>query len=594
MRIAVIYRPPGTSCSAFIDEFTSFLEDTALGGDSLVIAGDFNIHMDTPTQTYPKKFSELCAAFDHTQHVTFPTHIKGHTVDLVLSRQCDTVQPTKPRRGDLISDHYTVLCNLTSSKPETLKRNLAYRNLKSINIEQFRNDIKELPLYEHFNDMTLEELTKAYDTQLTSLFDRHAPIITRTTSVAKRDPWIDQDILNANVKKRRAERKFRKCQNDENYRNFRKEQNSFRTLLSETKAKYLECELNKSKNDSKKLYQKLNKIMHRVKQNPMPDHQSDKELANAFNKFFKDKVDNIRRTFNDCNESAFENDREFTGRPLSNFSPISEEKMEQIIHASKPKSCNLDPMPTSLIKACAAELAPIICRIVNLSLETAQFPEIYKTAIVKPLIKKPNLDPDLKNYRPVSNLAFVGKLIEDVVSQQINTQLVEIHLLEPLQSAYKAKHSTETALIVVFNSILCELDKKDTAVLLGLLDMSAAFDTVNHSILLRRLEHTFGVTSNALRWFRSYLVDRNVSVVIGTARSDPLILNCSLPQGSKIGPRSFSDYTQPLGNVLRMMSLLHHFYADDSQLLKSMSLKSEVSQQRSVEYLSRSIKKVKQ
>ena len=239
-------------------------------------------------------------------------------------------------------------------------------------------------------------------------------------------------------------------------------------------------------------------------------------------------------------------------------------------------------------------MAPIICRIVNLSLERATFPQAYTSAIVKPLIKKPTLDKEFKNYRPVSNLPFVGKLIEEVVSQQINSHLTENHLLEPLQSAYKAKHSTETALIAVFNDILCELDRPDTGVLLGLLDMSAAFDTVNHTILLKRLEHTFGVTAKALSWFRSYFQDRNVSVVIGNAVSDPLTIDCSLPQGSKIGPRSYSDYTQPLGNLLRILIIIYHCYADDSQLMKTMSLKSDLLQQKSVDHLSKCIKEIEQ
>ena len=147
MRIAVIYRPPASSCSKLIEEVNSFLEDTALGGDSLVIVGDFNIHMDTPSQTYSRKLLELCTAFDLIQHVTLPTHIKGHTVDLVFSRSTDRIQPTHPRQAEMISDHYTVFCDLTISNPKPVKREITYRNLKSIDMEQFRNDIIHLPIY---------------------------------------------------------------------------------------------------------------------------------------------------------------------------------------------------------------------------------------------------------------------------------------------------------------------------------------------------------------------------------------------------------------------------------------------------------------
>ena len=154
------------------------------------------------------------------------------------------------------------------------------------------------------------------------------------------------------------------------------------------------------------------------------------------------------------------------------------------------------------------------------------------------------------------------------------------------------RHSTETALISVFDSMLSELDKPDTAVLLALLDMSAAFDTVNHPILLRRLKNTFGIRGSALQWFSSYLRNRTVSVSIGDSTSEPLVLECSLPQGSKMGPRSYSDYTQPLGCLMRIIYIMYHFYADDSQLYKSMSLKSVQSQTEFMLHMSQCIQKV--
>ena len=159
-------------------------------------------------------------------------------------------------------------------------------------------------------------------------------------------------------------------------------------------------------------------------------------------------------------------------------------------------------------------------------------------------------------------------------------------LLEPLQSAYKAKQSSEAALIAVFNEILSELYKPDAAVLLGLLDMSVAFDIVIHTILLKWLDYTLGITGVALRWFRSYLMDRNLSVVIDKARSNPIALECSLPQGSENGPRSYSEYIRPLGNQLKVLAIRLHGYADDAHLMRAMSLKSQRAQLKSAEYLS--------
>ena len=147
----------------------------------------------------------------------------------------------------------------------------------------------------------------------------------------------------------------------------------------------------------------------------------------------------------------------------------------------------------------------IATKIVNMSLDSV-FPPSLKNSIVTPLLKKPSLVPELlKNYRPVSNLTFISKTIERVVANQLNGHLLTNNLHKAHQSAYKRFHSTETALLKVHNDILVALDERQ-AVFLLLLDLSAAFDTVNHSTLLSRLQLRYGITGQALFWLKSYLV----------------------------------------------------------------------------------------
>ena len=131
-------------------------------------------------------------------------------------------------------------------------------------------------------------------------------------------------------------------------------------------------------------------------------------------------------------------------------------------------------------------------------------PEILKQAILKPLLKKRSLDSnDFKNYRPISNLRFISKTIEKYVAKQLIQYLDINDLGETYQSAYKRNHSTETALITVHNDIAMAIDHH-RSVILVLLDLSAAFDTVDHGILLSRLSNRFGITGTVLEWFRSY------------------------------------------------------------------------------------------
>ena len=229
------------------------------------------------------------------------------------------------------------------------------------------------------------------------------------------------------------------------------------------------------------------------------------------------------------------------------------------------KSCELDPLPTSFVKEAVGALAPIITDIVNLSLTSGVFPSCYKEALVTPLLKKQSLDCNrLQNYRPVSNLALISKIIEKVVSAQLNTYLKENNLLEPCQSAYRQGHSTETALVRVQNDIICAVGQQK-AVLFVMLDLSAAFDTVNHQLLIQTLQQ-LGIRGTMLPWFSTYLSGRLQMIKVNGVTSKPKLLDCRVPHGSVLGPILFTIYTASLGQLLRQLDVQYHLYADDSQL----------------------------
>ena len=193
-------------------------------------------------------------------------------------------------------------------------------------------------------------------------------------------------------------------------------------------------------------------------------------------------------------------------------------------------------------------------------------PGILKQAILKPLLKKPSLDSnDFKNYRPISNLRFISKTIEKCVAKQLIQHLHISDLGETYQSAYKRNHSTEMAFIRVHNEIAMAIDQHNSVILV-LLDLSAAFDTVDHRILLLRLSNRFGITGTVLEWFRSYLSDHTQFVQVNGACSASHVLEFGVPQGSVLGPLLYSMYTSPLGEIARRHQMFYHFYADDTQL----------------------------
>ena len=165
---------------------------------------------------------------------------------------------------------------------------------------------------------------------------------------------------------------------------------------------------------------------------------------------------------------------------LAHFEPATLEEVRKIISKAPDKSCELDPIPTWLLKQCLDELAPLVTAIINQSIESCSVPKSFKSARIRPLLKKPGLDPEiLKHFRPVSNLPFVSKILEKVIDARIERHLVCNSLHEPLQSAYRKFHSTETALLKVQNDIMESLDQGSISVLV-MLDLSAAFDTIDH------------------------------------------------------------------------------------------------------------------
>ena len=260
---------------------------------------------------------------------------------------------------------------------------------------------------------------------------------------------------------------------------------------------------------------------------------------------------------------------------LLNFKLTTSEEISSIIKKASKASCSLDPIPTSLLRDLLPSMAPVIADLVNAALSSGKFPTDLKSAIVKPLLKKPVLDQEiLKNFRPVSNLSFVSKVIEKVIAARLLDHMKENGLMYPYQSAYRKGHSTETALVRVHNDIVSAVDKKGSGVYLILLDLSVAFDTVDHTIFLTFLRRHMGLSGQALDVMESYLSGRTQCVSINGVLSELKELECGVPQGSVLGPIEFCIYTIPLGAILKYHKINYHIYADDTQIYCSFKIDS--------------------
>ena len=229
-----------------------------------------------------------------------------------------------------------------------------------------------------------------------------------------------------------------------------------------------------------------------------------------------------------------------------------------IILKSTNASCDLDPFPTRLLKHYIDDLIVPITAIINLSMREGVVAPDFKQALVTHLIKKIKLcRSEFKNYRPISNLRFLSKILEKIATKRLNAHIEEQLLSNHVQSAYKCFHSTKAALLKIHNDVICNMDKgKVTA--LTILDLSAAFDTIDQSTLLERLHGHFGISGTVFHWFKSYISNRHQRVHIDGSLSCPQDLHFGVPQGSVLGSFLFCLYPTSISQIITTHDVSDH------------------------------------
>ena len=362
----------------------------------------------------------------------------------------------------------------------------------------------------------------------------NAPVITRSVKVKPKQPWNNNTIKAEKLKLRKLETKWRKSKSSVGHIQFKFQRNLVSKLIAKSKKEYISELVLEKQSDQKSLFKMVKELTHTNKKQVFPEHVNKKQLANDFSNFFVDKIDKIRSNFNDTGDFS-QYDRVNTSTSITDFNKITEDEVLKVISKSTSKTSQMDPIPTDLMKKCLPVLLPCLTSIVNTSLQTGVMPESLKEAIITPILKKEGAEPIYKNFRPISNLPYISKLIEKVICNQVSNYVTLNDLDELYQSAYKPLHSTESAVLKVTNDILMHMDKGEV-VFMTLLDLSAAFDTVDHDILLKRLETIYGIKGTSLHWFRSYLSDRKQTVSVGGELSIPNSPKYSVPQGALMGP----------------------------------------------------------
>lgn len=387
---------------------------------------------------------------------------------------------------------------------------------------------------------------------------------------------------------------------DEDLAIFKVKRNAANRLMSTARREFYTSFIEENSGDQRKLFNASKRLFGKHGDDGFPPNLDCEIFANDIGNYFVQKIANIRRQLdNDNMHSSPEDLRNVAASPaiersvqlFSEFSILTELDVKALIGRAALKACPLDPMPSKLVSQCDI-LLPVLTRIINLSLQTGHFPLAWKEALVHPLLKKYGLEATFKNFRPVSNLPFVSKLTERAVSDQVHVHMVTNDLYPSAQSSYRRNHSTETALLKVKNDLLMNMNKQHVS-LLVLLDMSAAFDTVDHGIMLERLSSKLGLSGTVISWFQSYLSERSQRVSIRGSVSEKFDVRYGVPQGSCLGPLLFTIYASKLFDVIQSHLPDAHCYADDTQLYVSFSPKEECDKLVAVTAMERCIEDIR-
>ena len=571
--IYIVYRPghPGMD-RAFMEEFGSFLDSLLEVGGKILICGDFNYWIDDPlSKPFSAEFVELLNLGNFDNFVSFPTHLSGHTLDLILAPSgCDYVKQVEPLPIDSnLSDHALIFFDLELRRPQAIKKSITFRRYHNVDQGSIVNDIEHTLNSADTTSLTAEGLTVLYNEFFHSIEEKYMPLITKEILEKADAPWYDQSVAVLRRQRRAAERRWRRLRSDASRQEYVAARRAVGDQVLLRRTEHYGESIASCRGNPKQLFHVLNGILGRNSPMVIPSSVSNSQLASEFAQFFQSKVARIRVRLDgvsDHDDYSVEFRVEHPpGSLFLGFRPVEEANILQYVRELNKTYCSLDPINVSKITIAYESAAPFISILVNKIFSECNFVSSEKLALWRPLLKKVGLDrEDMNSYRPVSNLSFLSKVVERAILDQLLPFLEQNGIVPKYQSAYRQYHSTETALCRIYNDLVTCACSGGVS-LLVLLDLSAAFDTVDHDMLLDDL-YSYGIRGDAYLLLKSYLTNRFQRASVGSSLSEPVHLNFGVPQGSVLGPILFTLYTSSLATLLEAHGVGYHFYADDTQL----------------------------